>query len=198
MFDDEQRHGRIERHQQIRQRPALGGRQAGGWFVEHHDLWFSAERQGDLELALLTVGERCDDDLQTIVQADARGDLSSASLKLIIAMETKRPQLSPLGTNHGKVDVLGARKPRKEPGRLVGPRETKLDSFPRRGQGDILPKDLHLSSGWVDLTGQQVEEGRLPGPVRSQDGTPFAAGHVQIDAGDCLDASEATAEPADA
>ena len=106
MLDDQECHRRIEREQEAGKRPTFGRRQTGRRLVEHQDFRSTGEAERDLELALLTVGERSGRGVEPVCQADPIGHLARSCSILAILAQPHRPHVSALGPQDREVDVL--------------------------------------------------------------------------------------------
>src|SRR5688572_9959994 len=97
-----------------------------------------------------------------------------------------------------QVEVVLDRQAEEESRGLEGTCEPQLR--PRAGGHgrDVASEELDGSSCGRELAGDDVEEGRLAGAVRPEEGTTLARIDVEVDVSDGVDAPEAPADAAEA
>ncbi len=71
----------------------------------------------------------------------------------------------------------------------------ELGPDPRGQMGHVLPRHLDRPGGRREVARDEVEERRLAGAVRAEDGTALAVRDVEIDVAHGLNAAEAPADP---
>ena len=90
-------------------------------------------------------------------------------------------QTPAVATDDREKDVVLDREAGEEAGLLICPRQTELRANPGREVRDVSPHHLDRSGGRGKVTGHEVEERGLAGPVRAEDRAAFAIGDVEID-----------------
>ena len=92
---------------------------------------------------------------------------------------------------------LGAPQRREQLGPLKYVREPEPRALPRAKAGDVLIGKPYRAAGGRDLSGEDVDERRLPRPVRSDHRAALALGDLERHAVERDDAAERAAELAD-
>src|SRR5205823_3909813 len=104
-------------------------------------------------------------------------------------------QMTVLDAQHREVEVVLDRQAEKQPRGLKGARQSGPRSPPRRLVRHLAAEELHGALGGRELAGDEVEERRLAGPVRAENGATFARPHLQVDLGHGAQAAETPADP---
>ena len=95
----------------------------------------------------------------------------------------------------GEVEVVLDRQSEKGAGLLVGAPHPELRPQPRRQRPHLLPAKLDGARARCDVAGDDVEQRRLSGAVRAEDGAPLAVRDVEIDVAHGDEAAVAPADP---
>ena len=106
--------------------------------------------------------------------------------------------MSALCAQRGQVEVVLDRQAEEESGCLEGASEPELRPRARGHGRDVPSEQLDGSRGRRELAGDDVEQRRLPGAVRPQQGPALAGIDVEVDVPNCLNAPEAPADAAKA
>src|SRR5439155_5889526 len=107
-------------------------------------------------------------------------------------------QMAALDAEDREVDVVLDAQAEEEPGLLIGAGQAELRSLAGRQGGDVLAKQLDGARGRREVARDDVEERRLPGPVRAENRATLAGEELEVDVADGMQAAEAPAEPPEA
>src|SRR5918999_1874965 len=103
--------------------------------------------------------------------------------------------MPPLDAEDGQEEVVLDREAEEEARRLERPRQAEPGALARGRARHVAAEQLHAAGRRRKLARHEVEERRLPGPVRAQDRTALPRQHVEVHAGDRVYAPEAPADP---
>ena len=168
---------------------ALARRHAGGGLVQQQEARGAGQRDGQLEPALVAVGEDAArlgrlleqaDPLEQrvgLVPVEAPGRHEDVVVPAVVGQERRQHVLERGEPAEDARDLK--RAPHPAPAQLV-----------RRQPAHLLAQEVHLARVVGEVAAQEVEERRLPRAVRPDDGPPIARRHRQVDAVDGLDAAE--------
>ena len=95
----------------------------------------------------------------------------------------------------GEVEVVLDRQAREEPRLLVRPGDAEPRAHARGEVGDVGAHHVDRAGRRHEVTGDQVEQGRLARAVRAQDGAALAVRDVEIDVAHGLHPAETPADP---
>ncbi len=175
----------------------LAAAHAGRRLVEQDHRRVAGDRHADLERPLLGVGEHArrriaarghPDLLERALGALAHvGEPAHAAPERVAIAE--RPQ-------HAAADVLVHRKTREDVRDLEAARQSAPIDPVRRAPGDLLAPQADRARRRRELPAHQVEERRLAGAVRADDGVPLALRDTERDAADDRRRAEALAHVA--
>src|SRR5512140_1643004 len=177
--------------------------QPGRGFIEQEGLRLAGERPADLDDALLAVGEA--DRLRSGMGADAeqlhdlKALLPDSPLLLPRERQVQHPGVeSPpavdVAADH---DVLEDRHFRKEPDVLERPHHAAGGNLAGRQAVDLRPPENDLAGIGRKEAGDQVEDRRLPGAVRTDQRLDRSRGDIEGKVVDGLEAAEPLADPPD-
>ena len=195
VLDQDQRHVLRQPEQQLRQPLPLAEREAGGGLVEQHQLRLDGARHADLELALLAVGEVADERVGLVAEQHALGCRAGPLAGVLVLLAREHPQASAVMPEDREKDVVLDREAGKEPRLLVRPGKPERRPHPRRQVGDVTAHHLDRPRRGLEVARDEVEQRRLPGAVRAEDGTALAVRDVEIDVAHGLNSAEAPADP---
>ena len=176
-------------------RSPLAAGEPGGRLVEHHESRLDGARHPDLELALLPVREVADERVRLGAEPDLLGRSTCTLATFAVAPARNDAQPPAVVADEREVDVVRHREAREQAGLLVRAGEPELGAHPRGQMRDVLPHHLDRARRRLEVAGDEVEEGRLAGPVRAEDRAALAVRDVEIDVAHGLDAAEAPADP---
>ena len=181
--------------QELGEQLPLPSREARCRLVEHEEARLRRERHGDSDLPVLAVREIPDELVQLALDRDAPGGFACLLAHLPVAWEADRSETATCGSENGEVDRVLDRDAEQHAGLLIRPGEAGTRAVPCGRVRDVGAVQLDgAGRGW-DVAGDDVEECRFPGPVRSENRSPFAVGDVQIDVTDGDETREAPADP---
>src|SRR6516165_8939157 len=125
----------------------LARRHAGSRLVEQKDLWIARERNAELELLLIAVGQRASDGMRLPGEAD-RGEqrLGFPATEPIGAGPEVR-SLAAMGEEGGP-HVFEHREFWKDIGALERAPQSHATDLVRRDASDVASVDEHASRGW--------------------------------------------------
>jgi hypothetical protein len=103
--------------------------------------------------------------------------------------------VSPSDTEHGEVEVVLDAQGEEEPGGLVGAGQSRARPLPGRLSRHIPPEELDLARRGKKLAGDEIEQGCLPGPVRTQNGATLTRVYVEVHPPYSVHTPEAPADP---
>ena len=161
-------------------------------------LRLGGERHRERDLPVLAVRERADELAELVdrwppgrpPRAPARG-ISRSRLRV-----EHRPQMAALDADDREVDVVLDAQPEEEPRLLVRAGEAEL--APDGGPAAIVTSWPNISTVpevGREVTGDDVEERRLPGAVRAEDRAALARRDVEVDIAYGVKPAEAPADP---
>ena len=133
--------------------------------------------------------------MQARLETYVLGELGGAGAHRRVPTGADGTEVAPLRAEDRQVEVLLDRQAEKESRFLKGSGQAELHALPRRDERHVLAEELDGSGCGRELTRDDVEERRLPGAVRPEDGAPLAGQDVEIDVPHGLDAAEAPADP---
>src|SRR6202521_3741567 len=109
--------------------------------------------------------------------------------------QSDRQQVAPSDAEHREVEVVLDAESEEEPRRLKGSGQAGAGAMPRRVARHVPAEKLDPALGRRELAGDDVEQGRLPGPVGPEDGAPLAGLDRKSHIRDCTQAAEPPADP---
>ena len=112
-----------------------------------------------------------------------------------VLLVAEHPQAPAVVPDDREEDVVLDREAGEEPRLLVRPGEAERRPDPGGEVRDVAPHHLDRPGRGLEVACDEVEERRLPGPVRPEDGTALAVRDVEIDVAHGLNAAEAPADP---
>ena len=153
-------------------------------FVEHQQPRLLRDGHGDFQQPLVTVRQRASRRI-----GEAR---EPQMLERLVGDGGCAPRIARL---RGEAHVLA----RAERGEDMAPLEGARDAFARhamdRKAGDILAREDHLARVRLQHAGDQVEQRRLAGAVRADDGANLAGLELHVDRVDGDERAEAPCQP---
>ena len=175
----------------------------GHGLVEQDQLGLGHQRAADLDELLLAAGESGDRIVDDVVEPEAPGDAERplGELRLAVAAGAAADQRGgqafaglALAVEH---QVLEHAELREAAGELEGAHQATRDEPVGREAADGLAGQPDLAAIGPVEAGDDVEQGGLAGPVRTDQAGEAAGLDAEIDAVEHLDAVEATRQPAD-
>src|SRR5439155_15780101 len=185
----------VQARDQLRDARRFRGGHAGGGLVEQQDARTLSERDRELELAPLAVGEDPRRGILATGQADA---LQERVRRRVFASRRRTEGAIWSGVRGDRErDVLARREWCEELGPLIHPRQTESCALPGPEASDLGARESHVASCRRKLTGEHVEERGLPRTVRADDRAALAVANREGHAVEGLDATERAAQLAD-
>ncbi len=124
------------------------------------------------------MGEGTADVIFLLDQADAFEDLACFFVDKL--SRRCKPMVGfPLLGKDGNPHILEDRQPGKDVDHLERSCDPFLAGLVSRKSGDLFPLENDLAFIRLQYSGHQIEEGGLPGPVRTDDSHDFTLGHVK-------------------
>ena len=125
-----------------------------------------------------------------------RASSSVALAQRVVALaQDDRAEVSALRPEQREVQVVLDRQAEERPRLLVGAAHAELRAGARRQRRDLVAEELDRAGGRRHVTGDDVEQRRLPGAVRAENGAPLAVRDVEIDVTHGVEAAVAPADP---
>ena len=177
VLDEEDRLALLAMHRADQRREAVHvlSRDAGHRLVQQDHVGFAREHHGELQLALVTVRERSRGPRGPIREPHPRErprcTVECRSERVGPTPDPERPSQACLGC---EPDVLERAEPREDARDLERPPEPRTAATRRRTRGDVLPPQLDPAGRRWDEPRDEVEQRRLPGAVRPDDGDQLA------------------------
>ncbi len=182
MFDDEHCDLGGKLGNDVEDDRAFSGGHAGGGFVQQQHRWLQSERDGDLDQSLLAVGQRLHRGQRVI------GD--PQLLQQCIGVLQRRPVRGD-GTQHVAADALSLtdrecnilqhRQAAKQRVDLESTPESSAHACGLRQCGDVIAIQQDTPRGRCETAGDQVDERRLAGTVRTDQGVACARFQAEVD-----------------
>jgi hypothetical protein len=150
------------------ERPELAARlrvEAGGGLVEEEQFRVAEDAQRDVEPAALAAGEVAGPGAALLVQPDGGDDLVGIAAAGVVAGEVVHQFL-----DGDLVEPAGALRHDADAGAPV-----------RSGLLRVLPEDGDLAGVAVAVALEDLDGGRLPGPVRAEQGEDLAVRDVEVE-----------------
>ena len=162
---------------------ALDGRQTAAGFVQQQEFGVAGQTEGDLQLALLPVGERTHHLVPQVPDPGRFEQFLGGRLQLFdlheIAEDAVAPLLHALQSDEG-VDVYGLLG--EQAGDLERPGHAHMSAAIHRHARDVLALEMHRAFGGLELAGENVEQSGLAGAVGADQSQTLprldAEGHV--------------------
>ncbi len=177
----------------------LLGRHAGGGLVQEEQRGRRRQGHAHLELALLAVGQRADDRFEPTRQADGFRHLGGASEVRGPAGAARSQEVVAAAAvgGSGEPEVLGDGQARKQIRPLEGARNPSPRHRVGRESGDRPAVEDDAAGARRQLPRDEVEQRRLPGAVRPDDGPSLRCAHGERDAIDGGERAETPRESLD-
>jgi len=167
---------------------------AGRGLVEQEERRVGAERDAELEVALLAVGEVGGQQLALVPEADLLQDgaglVADAAERHGAPPEVEREAVG----LRGHADVLEDGEVREDVGDLVRLRDAEARDPVLRQAGDLPAFEPDPAGGGRHLARDQPEEGRLARAVRADDRAQLAALDLEVHLRDGHEAAEASGQ----
>src|SRR5581483_8495690 len=167
--------------------------------VQQKDLRLGRERDRDVEPLLVAVRKVARAHVRQLIELQPRegtlGDVVDRS-KALRATEHLRRERPLHVRERGETAILMHRLIAVEVRRLEGFREPEMHAPRAAGARHVALLERDRSGGRRDRSRDQVEERRLPGSVRADDGAQLARSDPEIDVGGGREVAERLAEPA--
>jgi len=182
--------------------PGLVGIHAGDGLVQQEKAGFGAQCPGNLDPLLVAVGQHPDRDVELVRQVEELGNLPRPR-PVSPVLAARLGQLQPTGEEAGLGQVVSAEHQvlldRLHCGQgdvLECPGHPQPGDLVRPQPGELLVTELHTAFGRPVNPGQDVETGRLPGAVGTDDGVNGPGGDGEAHPVQRLDAGEAHSDVA--
>src|SRR6478735_9743240 len=164
---------------------------AGGRLVEQEQLGVEGEGDGELEGALLAVGERGRRGTGAVGEPDLVEQVHGAVAEGGHPLDRAPPLLAHPGrAGEGELEVLAQRHLLEEARDLEGAGDAERGDLLRGLAGDVLAVEEDGAGRRGEEAGEQVEQGRLAGAVGPDERVDRALRDRQVDAGDRREPSE--------
>ena len=165
----------LQRGDQVEQDRHLVHAHAGGRLVEHEDRRLERDHQRDFQLALIAVRQRGRRNVAPVAERDALEHGVGARDQLAVAHpRAQHVVMHARGRLDRETHVLHHREAGKQIGQLKRAADAGAGAR-RRGQArDVAAVEQDLAGARGELSGDQVEVGRLAGAVRPDDRGQFA------------------------
>ena len=198
VIDQDDREGPVEGADQVGDADALVRREAGQRLVEQQELGARRERQGDLEQALVAVGQVRRDGPGLVGEADGGEEPQRLVVQVgeAPAVGEHREAAAMLRLRRDP-HVLEHRERVEDADDLERARDAQRDDPVGEERGDGRAADPCLATVGGQEPRQEVEEGRLAGAVRADDRAQLAAAHLEGRAVHRGEGAEAPGEAAD-
>src|SRR5438477_4774819 len=181
---------------QVDRAPDILDSHARGRFVEQEQTRVERDRKGELERALLPVGQLSSRAIREVGETDLREELAR-SHSIALERTLGGPETVPDGRRRLKreLGVLESGELIEQTRDLKGARDpAPRDAFGRQPRG-VGAEDDHATSGRSQEAGQEIEETRLPGAVGTDERMHLTDLETQIHAVDGTEAGELFDEP---
>src|SRR5262249_47475606 len=181
---------RHERHDLV----TLARRHARRWLVEQQQTRRAREGDGELEAALVAVREDPAGLACLLVEADALEKRAG----LVDVEATRGPEdvvVTPVVREERGLHVLERGETAEDARDLKGASHPAPAEIVRRQSTDVRAFELDLTGIVREVAGDQVEERRLAGAVRTDDRAQVAGRHSEVHAVHGADAAEVLLEP---
>src|SRR5215831_1593744 len=176
--------------------PRLLGGHAGGGLVEEKNGRLQGERDAQLDLLLVAVGEEARDLARLVEEADG-GEQGLRLLAIQPLHGGEKVPAAPAMREKGGLDVLVHGELGEDVRALEGAAHAQAAEIVRRDARDLAIVEAHAARVGTQMPRDQVEERGLARAVGADDGADRAAGHAEAHAAHGLEAREALAEALD-
>ena len=145
----------------------LARRHAGGRLVEQQDLRIARQRNAELQLFLVAVGQR-----GAAASASSQGRSRRGGLEPhrgTAPPSATRNSAAPAMRQERRLHILEDGELREDVGALKRAAHAHAADAVRRHAGDVAPVEQHPPRGGLQVPGDEVEEGRFAGAIGSDD-----------------------------
>src|SRR6218665_2376270 len=167
--------------EQLKSAFALGGRDAGHGLVKEQNFRLERQRQRDLDLASLTVGQLVDTAPCEIEQP--QGERAWGGFGHEGSPPRKGPANSTIQSvacSEGEPDVFCNGQPHEQRIDLKRPRQTQLDAPIGRQLRDVLSCHRHTPCRRRKYAGNEMDQRALARPIRTDQGLPRSVCQAEI------------------
>ena len=168
----------------------LGGREPGGGLVEQDEARRPRERERDLELALLAIGELGDPGVAHRRQPHRLDQLVGLGGEGVAPPRAQEREAPSRDAPTGEIDVVRHREPGEEQADLISPAQTAPDALIGGENRHILAEEPDGARGRQEIPRHAVEQRGLASTVRAENRAPLARAdgqrHVR-DRGECAE-----------
>src|SRR5947209_4619770 len=177
VLDQDDRHGAWDVGDQLRHALALGRSEPGRWLVEQQHARAAGHRERQLELAPLAIGERANDDVAPVCEAD----LVQLSERLLARVAQSvdgavHHPLEPARAVHGERDVLEHGEPEEDVADLVGPADAETGSPVLGHPRDVGAEEQDAARRWPAGTRSEAPSTAWTPPNERDSATVSIAG----------------------
>jgi len=166
-------------------------RSAGRRLVEQQDARPAGQRQRDLQLTLLAVGEVAHHRRRPVGEPHRRQRLPRALLQRVVRRQrAQHRELDRRQSLDGEQAVLEHGEGREEVGDLERPGQPQRGAPVRRHPGDVALEEADGARRHRQLARDEIEERRLAGAIGPDERAPLARAHGQRDAVDGAEPAE--------
>src|SRR4051794_21868072 len=195
MLDHQDREGTRQARDQVDHAAGLARRHARGRLVQQQEVGLAGERDPDLELALLAVGQVAGKPRAVVAEVHAMHQLLGARDHVAEAPdrreEIERAAAAPL---HRQPQVLAHAEILEQVVTLEGAGNTQAADAARRPAGDVGVLDQNPAGAGLELAADLVDQAGLAGAVGSDDDVALARLDREVDVVGDDEASERAAE----
>src|SRR5271156_4393431 len=163
---------------------SLRRRQTRGRLVEQDESRRAGQRQRDLELALLAVAQDRDRGLQDVVEMNGVSDRSRLRHRGVAVRRTQQRKPASGNASTSDEDAVDDGQAAEQLTDLIGASQPAPNSFMHGKVGDVFAEEPYPPRCGGKVSGNRVEESRLPRAVRAENGPPLAGGNPKVDVGE--------------
>src|SRR3984957_8647544 len=163
---------------------SLRRRQTRGRFVEQDESRRAGQRQRDLELPLLAVAQDRDRGLRDVVEMNGVSDRSRLRHRGVAVRRTQQRKTASGNAAARDEDAVDDGQAAEQLTDLIGASQPAASSFMHGKVRDVFAEEPYPPRCGGKVSGNRVEESRLPRAVRGENGPPLAGGNAKVDVGE--------------
>src|SRR5262245_1661784 len=190
VLDDDEADVLRHRGEDLDQLRPLFGRQASGRLVTQAETRCAGQRQGDLELALLSVAQLPHQAVADILQVHGLDQALCRLQQGVTGARADQRKAPARDAAAGEIDVVEHRQAGEQRRNLVGAAQAAADTFVWWKMSYVLAKEANGTRGRRKVAGDAVEQRRLAGAVGAEHGAALAGTYVDSDVGQCGERAE--------
>src|SRR5215470_18908267 len=149
--------------------------------VKHQQSGSERHTDGDLDPALIAMGEISNKLVRVLLQPELLENRSSARLRAGQAIQPNEIAAAGFETLAGEANVLECAQAKKQISDLEGSRDAEPRQHKWRLSGDVAPVQLDGSGIRTQRSRDKIEGGALAGPIRTYDGCHAMGGSLETE-----------------